>query len=53
MRSLDAEGGGQNDRLNIDKINCHFVRILTYIVAFCANALDFIKSILFLKEVTI
>lgn len=26
------KGGGQNDKLNTDKINCRFVRKLTHIV---------------------
>ena len=29
---LILKGGGQNDKLNTDKINCRFVRKLTYIV---------------------
>ena len=29
---LMLEGGGQNDKLNTDKINCRFARKLTYIV---------------------
>ena len=47
------KGGGQNDKLNTDKINCRFVRKLTYIVTSLLKALGFIESILFFeKEVT-
>ena len=48
ITKLILKGGGQNDKLNTDKINCRFVHKLTYIVTSWHNALDFIEGILFL-----
>ena len=45
-----TKGGGQNDNRSNDKINCHFVRILTPPLPLAQNALDFIKGILFFEK---
>lgn len=50
MQNSDIEGGGQNDRTDNDKINCHFVRGLIYTVVHDLNALDFIRSIYFFEK---